>query len=280
MKGDRSWWRGYRSSHRLPDACLLSFALFGSLIVMLTVLAILSLAIPEFGDIPHLMEVAARGRIVDSILLTMGAGLNAVLILLLFGIPLAYVLARVNFRGKGIVESLVDLPLMLPHTIAGIMVYLLFMERGPLGAPLASAGIFFEDAYAGIVAAMVFVSSPYLINSVREGFENVPLHIENVARTLGASRFQAFARVVLPLSVRHIYSGAILAWGRAIGEFAAIIMIAYYPMVISTAIYYTFTTQGIKEARSVAFVFLLVCLAVFGLLRFLTRFMGKYDDRI
>jgi len=280
MRGDQSWWRGCRSSHRLPDACLISFGLAGSLIVFLTVLAILSLAVPEFGDIPHLVQVATQERVVDSIILTMGAGLNAVLILLLFGIPLAYVLARVDFRGKGIVESLVDLPLMLPHTIAGIMVYLLFMERGVLGAPLASAGIFFEDAYPGIVAAMVFVSSPYLVNSVREGFENVPLHIENVARTLGASRFQAFARVVLPLSIRHIYSGAILAWGRAIGEFAAIIMIAYYPMVISTVIYYTFTTHGIKESRSVAFVFLIVCLAVFGLLRFLTRFMGKYDDRI
>ena len=280
MRGDQSWWRGYRSSHRLPDACLISFGLTGSLIVILTVLAILSLAVPEFGDLSHLVQVATQERVLDSIILTMGAGLNAVLLLLIFGIPLAYVLARVNFRGKGIVESLVDLPLMLPHTIAGIMVYLLFMERGVLGAPLASAGIFFEDAYAGIVVAMVFVSSPYLINSVREGFENVPLHIENVARTLGATRFQAFSRVVLPLSVRHIYSGAILAWGRAIGEFAAIIMIAYYPMVISTVIYYTFTTHGIKESRSVAFVFLIVCLAVFGLLRFLTRFMGRYDDRI
>jgi molybdate/tungstate transport system permease protein len=264
----------------LPDRCLVSFALIGSLIIGLTVLALLNMTLRELGDIPHLLAVASESRVIGSIVLTMGAGLNAVIVLFILGVPLAYVLARTDFRGKGIVESLVDLPIILPHTVAGILVYILFMRRGLLGAPLSEIGLAFEDAYLGIVIAMIFVSSPYFINSVREGFEKVPLHLENVARTLGATRFQAFMHVVLPLSLRHIFNGAILAWGRAIGEFAAIIMIAYYPMVISTLIYYTFTTDGIKTSSTVAFVMIVACFIAFILLRLATRFMERYDDRV
>lgn len=265
---------------RVPDKCLISFALIGGLIIALTVLSLLSITVGQIADIPNLIRVATETKVIDSILLTMGAGLNAILILLLIGTPLAYILARTDFHGKGIVESIVDLPVMLPHTVAGILVYILFMQRGLIGAPFKNIGIVFEDAYPGIVMAMVFVSSPYFINSVREGFEKVPLHMENVARTLGATRWQAFRKVVLPLSVRHIFSGSILAWGRAIGEFAAIIMIAYYPMVISTLIYYKFTTSGLKESSTVAFVMILACFAAFIVLRVATRYIGRYDDRV
>jgi len=250
------------------------------LIITLTLLALLNMTVAELGDIPYLLKVASDAKVIDSIVLTMGAGVNAILILLLIGTPLAYVLARADFPGKGVVESLVDLPLMLPHTVAGILVYILFMSRGLLGAPLGEIGITFEDAYPGIVVAMLFVSSPYFINSVREGFEKVPVHLENVARTLGATRFQAFMRIVLPLSARHIFNGSILAWGRAIGEFAAVIMIAYYPMVISTLIYYRFTTGGLKESSTVAFVMIIACFGAFLVLRFISRFMRRYDDRI
>jgi len=263
-----------------PDRCLISFALIGSLIVMMTVLALLNMAVGQLSDIGHLIQVAMDSKVIGSILLTMGAGFNVVIILLLIGTPLAYVLARVNFPGKEFVEGLVDLPVMLPHTVAGILVYILFMDRGLIGAPLSQIGLEFEDAYAGIVVAMLFVSSPYFINSVREGFEKVPVHLENVARTLGATRFQTFVRVVLPLSARHIMNGSILAWGRAIGEFAAVIMIAYYPMVISTKIYYEFTTRGIHMSSTVAFVMLIVCFAVFAFLRLITRYVGRYDDRV
>lgn len=267
-------------SSALRDRCLVSFSLLGGVIIGLTVLALMNLTVKELADIPHLLRVAADTKVVNSIVLTMGAGANAVAILMLFGIPLAYVLARTNFRGKGIVESIVDIPLMLPHTVAGLLVYILFMKRGLLGAPLYNIGFSFEDAYPGIVVAMLFVASPYFINSAREGFEKVPVHLENVARTLGASRFSAFRHVVLPLSGRDIYNGAIMAWGRAIGEFAAIIMIAYYPMVISTMIYYRFTTSGLKESSTVAFVMILACFAVFMTLRYLSRFIGRHDDRV
>ncbi len=264
----------------IPDACILSFSLIGGLLVLLTILALANLSVRELSDIPNLCRIATDSSVINSILLTMGAGFTSVLILIFFGTPLGYILARLKFKGKGIVEGIIDIPLMLPHTVAGILVYLLFMDRGILGAPLMSVGISFEDAFPGIVVAMIFVSSPYYINSVREGIEQVPIHIENVARTLGSTRFCAFRKVVLPLTYRHILNGSLLAWGRAIGEFAGVIMIAYYPMVISTLIYYRFTAMGFKEASAIAFVMILVCFVVFVIVRILTRYLGRYDDRV
>lgn len=265
---------------KMPDSCIFSFALFGGVIVALTILSLVNLALWQIANVDTFMGVWTDEKVINSILLTMGAGLNAVIILVIIGTPLAYVLARENFPGKGIVEALIDLPLMLPHTIAGILVYILFMSKGMIGAPLASMGLFFEDAYPGIVVAMLFVSSPFYINTVREGFEKVSIHLENVSRTLGATRFAAFRTIVLPLTYRHIYNGSVLAWGRGIGEFAAVIMIAYYPMIISTMIYYRFTTSGIKESSAIAAVFIIVCFAIFILLRLISKRWGKYDDRV
>ena len=156
------------------DSCLTLFWLMGSVIIVITIMALLSIAVPELTDLSHLVSVATESDVIEAILITMVAALVAVVFLVIFGTPLAYVLARSTFRGKGIVENIVDIPLALPHTVAGLMVYLLFMSRGPIGAPFNSIGIVFEDAFAGIVVAMIFVSSPYYINAVREGFEKGP----------------------------------------------------------------------------------------------------------
>ncbi|MDD1709269.1 MAG: molybdenum ABC transporter permease, partial [Methanoregulaceae archaeon] len=142
------------------DSCLTVFWLMGSVIIVITLLALLSIAVPELSDLSHLVSVATESEVIEAILITMGAALAAVFFLVIFGTPLAYVLARSTSRWKGIIENIVDIPLALPHTVAGLMVYLLFMSRGPVGAPFASIGIVFEDAFLGIVVAMIFVSSP------------------------------------------------------------------------------------------------------------------------
>jgi molybdate/tungstate transport system permease protein len=259
------------------DSCLTAFWLMGSVVIIITILALLSIAVPELSDLSHLVSVATESDVIEAILISVVAALVAVFFLVIFGTPLSYVLSRSTTRWKGIIENIVDIPLALPHTVAGLMVYLLFMSRGPLGAPLRSIGIVFEDAFAGIVVAMIFVSSPYYINAVREGFEKVPVHLENVARTLGATRFHAFRSITLPLSARHLLSGSLLAWGRAVGEFAAVIMIAYFPIVVSTLIYQRFTTGGLAESRSVAFIMILICIAVFVVFRWITRTVGRHD---
>jgi len=262
------------------DWCLIGFAIIGGMLVLLPLLALINITLGQLADIPFLISIATQKQVINSILMTFTAGLLAVIILIIFGTPLSYFLARTNSRLNQVIESLIDLPLVLPHTVAGLMVYILFMQRGLIGAPLKDMGIVFEDAFLGIVVAMLFVAIPFYVNTVREGFQKVPLHYENVARTLGATRFQAFVYIVLPSSVRHIFNGCILAWGRAISEFAAVIMIAYYPMVISTLIFYRFTTGGIKESSAVAFVMIVACFVVFLVLRSVTRYLGRYDDRV
>jgi len=277
--GKHRWLEITGNAGRL-DWCLIGFAIIGGMLVLLPLLALINITLGQLADIPYLLAVATQKQVIDSILMTFGAGFLAVIILIIFGTPLSYFLARTNSRFNQVIESLIDLPLVLPHTVAGLMVYILFMQRGLIGAPLKNMGIVFEDAFLGIVVAMLFVAIPFYVNTVREGFQKVPVHYENVARTLGATRFQAFLFIVLPSSVRHIFNGCILAWGRAISEFAAVIMIAYYPMVISTLIFYRFTTGGIKESSAVAFVMIVACFVVFLILRSVTRYIGRYDDRV
>lgn len=263
---------------RLPDRMTLAFTVAGAMLVAYTVAALLVIAIPELSSLSHLLSVAAEPDVISSIFLTFAAGFVAVAILALLGTPLAYQLARTDFRGKALVESLIDIPLILPHTVAGLMVYLLFMARGPIGGLFAAAGIFFEEAFLGIVVAMVFVSTPYYVNTVREGFSRVPVQLEHVARTLGARRFRAFTAVTLPLSQGHLISGATMAWGRAVGEFAAVIMIAYFPMVVSTLIYQRFSTGGLAESRSVAFLMVIVAFLIFLLIRWAAGSRRRRDD--
>src|SRR5665647_3482877 len=124
MKGEQ---RGYcimATTFRF-DPGLTLFWLMGSVIIIITLLAILSIAVPELSDLPHLASVAAESGVIEAILLTMVAALVAVLFLVIFCTPLAYVLARSTTQLKEIVENLVDIPLILPHTVAGLMVYLL-----------------------------------------------------------------------------------------------------------------------------------------------------------
>lgn len=256
-----------------------AFWIAGSVLVILAALAILTIAIPELADPTHLVSVAEDPVIAGAFLLTFAAGFAAVGFLAVFGTPLAYVMNRVQFRGKSLIESLVDIPLVLPHTVAGLMTYLLFMSRGLIGAPFAGAGLFFEDAFPGIVAAMVFVSMPYYVDGVREGFSKVPVRLENVARTLGATPVKTFLWVTLPLVRRHMISSAIIAWGRAVGEFAAVVMIAYFPMVVSTLIYQRFSTGGLAESRSVAFLMILVCFILFFIVRWFTYWMEAGHDQ-
>jgi molybdate/tungstate transport system permease protein len=145
------------------------------------ILALALLTLGQVTDLPFLFSVLGDSDVIVAILLTSFAGGEAVLLLVLFGTPLAYVLARTSHPSKPLVEGIIDIPLVLPHTIAGLLVYLLFMQRGLIGAPLAGVGIIFEGAYPGIVVAMLFVALPFYVNTVREGFEKVPMHLENAA---------------------------------------------------------------------------------------------------
>ncbi|WP_457596417.1 ABC transporter permease [Hydrogenimonas sp.] len=156
-----------------------------------------------------LLTALRDGEVVAAILLTMKAALAATTVTLLFGVPLAYLLARYDFDGKAALEALVDIPVMVPHTAAGIALLGVF-GSGPLAQGLEKIGLGFVDAETGIVAAMTFLSAPFLIHGAREGFAAVDPKLEKAARTLGAGAFGAFWHVALPGARRAIVNGALM----------------------------------------------------------------------
>ena len=250
---------------------------FGALFLVLSAIAVI--ALPSLADFPLLISLAIDTEVRKAFFITFLAAGTAIGSLVLLATPVAYILSQTTSLWRGGIETLLDIPLILPHTVAGLMVYLLFMSRGPIGSPFATIGFVFEDAFWGIVIAMIFVSMPYYLNAVRGGFERVPVHMHNVARTLGATPMRVFLHIVLPLSSRAILYGSLLSLGRAVGEFAAVVMIAYFPLVISTMIYERFATGGIAESRGIAFLMVIICLIIFLIFRILTRRAGLYDTR-
>ncbi|MDY6875071.1 MAG: ABC transporter permease [Chloroflexota bacterium] len=206
-----------------------------------------------------------------SILLTFYASLVATVLAFVCGVPLAYLLARVDFPGKWLVEGIIDVPVVVPHSAAGIALLMVLGRRTLLGQAFGIFGVKFVSAVPGIVAAMLFVSLSFLVNAAREGFEAVDPRLEWVARTLGASPWQAFWRVSFPLAWRSILSGMILMWARGLSEFGAVVILAYHPMVAPILLYERFESFGLNYSRPVATLMILICLATFAVLRLTAR---------
>jgi molybdate/tungstate transport system permease protein len=254
----------------------LVFLVIGSLLVLFTLLTLFNMIFRQLLlDTEGLIEAAADPVVIDSIVLTLYCSFLATLIAVILGTPLAYVLARHDFRGKSIVESVIDVPVIIPHSVAGIALYALFMRRSAVGGAFQDLGIVFEDSLWGIVVAMLFVSAPFFVNAAREGFRSIDPRLERVARTLGASQWKAFYRITLPLAVRHLFSGAVMAWARGISEFGAVIMIAFYPMIAPMLIFYRFTTHGLRGSQPIAVLLILICFVVFVLLRTSTKYWER-----
>lgn len=214
-----------------------------------------------------LVETLADPQVLASLRLTFTAAALATLLAAVGGIPLAYLLARRRFPGKRLVEAIVDLPVVVPHTAAGIALLMVFGSRGLLGRPLATLGLFFTNNLPGIVTAMLFVSLPYLVNLSREAFALVDEELELIALVEGASEWQAFCKVTLPMAWRGIISGALMMWARGISEFGAVVILAYHPKIVPVLIYERFEGFGLSAALPVAALLILIALAVFTLLR-------------
>jgi len=251
----------------------LIFLFAGSLLILFTILTLFNMIFRQLVlDTEGLLEAAADPVVVESIVLTLYCSFLATLIAAILGTPLAYVLARHDFPGKTIVESVIDVPIIIPHSVAGIALYALFMSRSPVGGAFSNIGIIFEDSMWGIVVAMLFVSAPFYVNAAKEGFQSINPRLERVARTLGASQWKSFYKITLPLAVRHLFSGAVMAWARGISEFGAVIMIAFYPMIAPVLIFYRFTTHGLTGSQPIAVLLILICIVIFVLLRTTARY--------
>ena len=219
--------------------------LLGGLLLAFIVLPIIRLV--TTSSAASLRQAAGMAAVRDAILLSLQAAAITAGIATVFGVPLAYILARGSFRGRGVIQSVVDLPLVVPHTVAGIALLFLFGRTGWVGGPAAHLGVSFYGSQWGIVAAMLFVSVPFAVNSARVAFEAIDPRLERAARSLGASPWYAFRRVTLPLGLRGVLTGAVLVYARSISEFGAVVIIAYYPATAPVQIYNLFLQSGLTQ---------------------------------
>jgi molybdate/tungstate transport system permease protein len=242
-------------------------ALLGACLVLFVVGPLLRLLMESTPT--SLADGLRDSELRDSIALTVLTATGATLIAALLGIPLAYLLARQRFPGRRLVQGLVDLPVVIPHPVAGMALLLFLGRRSPVGGTLAQLGLEFVSHVPGIIAAMLFVSAPILVSGAREAFRSVDPQLERVARTLGDTGWGAFRRVTMPLAARGILAGAILAWARSVSEFGSIVILTYNPKVASIFIYDRFTAFGLQAAVPAAVILLLIALLVFVLVRVL-----------
>ena len=242
--------------------CLLGLIIFLFIIVPLAKMLFSSILEPEI-----LWQTIKDTEVMGAIWLTLYSALIATVVGFVLGIPLAYFLARHDFPGKKLVEGLIDVPIVVPHTAAGIALLFVFGRSFAVGKAFGALGIEFVDSTAGIVIAMLFVSIPFLIDSAKEGFRKVDIRLEKVARTLGASPWQTFTKVTFPLAWRSILTGNIMMWARGISEFGAVIILAYHPMIAPVLVWERFEAYGLDYARPVAVLLIIVSVLVFIVLR-------------
>jgi len=217
-----------------------------------------------------LIETIQDKDVVRSIWLSIYTAGLAALISFFLGTPLAYLLARSNFRGKRLVEGIIDLPIVIPHPVVGIAILSVAGRNHWIGQFLSELGIRVMGSVTGIVVVLTFVGMPFYLNATKNGFEGISPRLERVSRSLGASMFSTFFRITFPLAWRSMLIGLIMCCARAISEFGAVVIVAYHPMVASVMIYERFETYGLKYSQPVAVWLVTVCLTLFLILRILT----------
>jgi sulfate/thiosulfate transport system permease protein len=181
---------------------------------------------------PAFWAAVSSPRVVASYRLTFGASLAAALVNAVFGLVVAWVLVRYEFPFKRVVDALVDLPFALPTAVAGIALTALYAANGWIGRYLALAGIKVSYTPLGVFVALTFIGLPFVVRTVQPVLEDLQQELEEAAATLGASRAQTFARVILPVLTPALLTGFALAFARALGEYGSVIFIAgNMPMV-------------------------------------------------
>jgi molybdate transport system permease protein len=194
--------------------------------------ALVFLALPVVALLLRAVESGALGSalagraVLDALVLSLASTSIALVLVIVFGTPLALVLARSTFRGKAVAEALVDLPIVLPPSVAGLALLFAFGRSGLAGPSLEAVGLSLPFTTLAVVVAQVFVSAPFYVRAARAGFRAVEPEVEEAARVDGASERAVLGRITLPLAGPAIGAGLVLAWSRALGEFGATILFA------------------------------------------------------
>ena len=194
--------------------------------------------------------------------ISIAAATTATLVIAALGIPLGYILARSSGRAMALLGFVVQLPLALPPLTSGILLLFLIGYASPLGQMTQGA---LTDSFLGIVLAEVFVAAPFLIIAARSAFSEVDPALEGVAESLGRGRLESFWKVSLPIARPGIFSGLLLAWLRAFGEFGATVMVAYHPYSLPVYTFVAFGAEGLPAMLPIILPTLVVALVVLAL---------------
>ncbi len=206
----------------------LSFDLIISLIAGIFVCLVVLPLIALFTT-TSMAELANQFRssaVLSAVVISFETSLTVVLLACCLGIPVAYLLAMKEFKGKQVLDTLVDLPISIPPLVAGLSLLVLLGGNSQLGSMLNRHGVELIFSKKGIIIAQLFVSTPFLIKSAREAFESINKNLTHASLVLGASKFYTFKKVMLPLAKNGIYAGMVMTWARALGEFGATSMVA------------------------------------------------------
>jgi molybdate transport system permease protein len=258
---------------------LIIFLLFA---VVVTFVGLPILALFAYGTPSGFLNSFSSEIVVDALKLSLVTTLTTLLIVITFGTPVAYFNARHSYRGKRIIETLIDLPIVLPPAVAGIALLLAFGRRGLLGQYFDILGVNIAFTTTAVVLAQIFVSAPFYIRQATTSFEDVDPEYERAARTLGASSAGTFFRVTAPIALNGLVSGALMTWARALGEFGATIIFAgNFQGVTQTmplAIYSAFASD-LDAAVYLAIILVLISFAVIITVKVLTlREKGAATD--
>lgn len=237
---------------------------------VLGTLMILFLILPLIGSIgtslPGLPSAFSDSRTLNAIFTSFYCALLATIFVFIMGVPLAYLLARYDFLGKHFLDSVIDLPILIPHNAAGLALLSVLAPTSPIGGAFRVFGVGFIDTVAGIVVAMAFVSAPFQIRSAQEAFASVGSAMEKAARSLGASHFQVFRHVTFPLALKGILTGCLLTWARAVSEFGAVVILAYFPKTAPVYLYDVFEgiggSGGLRGALPISSLLIILAIVV------------------
>lgn len=226
-----------------------------------------------------LLPALRNPTVVSALQLSLMTSLASLGLAIACGTPLAYALARVDFPGRGAVEALVEVPIVLPPAVAGIALLMAFGRRGLFGAPLAELGITLAFTPWAVVLAQCFVAVPFYVRSAKAGFQGVDQELERTAYTLGESPLGTFWRITVPLAFPSLLAGAVLCWARALGEFGATIMFAgsfrgrtqTMPLAIYAAL-----ESDLGAALALGAILVVVSVAVLAVVRLVA---GRHDPR-
>jgi molybdate/tungstate transport system permease protein len=250
-------------------------SIFTWIVMILSSLVLLFILAPLAGMFLHtggkeFLETIKDKEVHQSVWLTLWVSFAATLMFSIGAIPFAWFLARKNFPVKNVVQGIIDLPIVLPHTAAGIALLGFISRDGFLGKTASLFGLNLVNHPTGIALAMAFVSLPFLINAARDGFAAVPERLEKAALNLGASQTKVFFTISLPLALRSITTGFVMMFARGMSEFGAVVIIAYHPMIAPVLIYDRFSSYGLNYARPASVLFILVALIFLIALRLLS----------